>query len=244
MGYRGADVKLVAYLRVSTRAQADEGFGLEVQAEAIEKWIAKHGHELVAVMRNEGVSGTREAVDHEGLSEALSAIESGAAEGLVVARLDRLARSLTVQEAVLATVWKTGGRAFSVDVDEIQRDDPDDPMRTFIRQVMGAAAQLERSMIASRMRAGRQAKHAAGGYAFGAPPYGSRTEKKALVPVPHEQAIITRMVDLRAQGHALRAIAAQLDQEGLRPRRAARWDASAIGRILNRLEKETTTLAA
>ena len=83
---KGAVMKLVAYLRVSTRAQADEGFGLDVQAEAIEKWIAKHGHELVATMRDEGISGTREAVDRPGLSDALTAIEDGRAEGLVVLR--------------------------------------------------------------------------------------------------------------------------------------------------------------
>lgn len=45
--------------------------------------------------------------------------------------LDRIARSLIVQEAVLAQLWTFGGHAFVVtDTAEIACDDPDDPMRT------------------------------------------------------------------------------------------------------------------
>jgi DNA invertase Pin-like site-specific DNA recombinase len=100
----------------------------------------------------------------------LTLIEKQSVDGLVVARLDRLARTLTVQEAVLAHVWKHGGKVFSCDVGEVFEDDPSDPMRTFVRQVMGAAAQLERGMIAARMRAGRERKAEKGGSAYGAPP--------------------------------------------------------------------------
>ena len=48
-------------------------------------------------------------------------------------------------------------------------DDPDDPSRTLIRQVLGAVSQYERSMIALRLRSGRRRKAQHGGYAFGAP---------------------------------------------------------------------------
>ena len=56
--------------------------------------------------------------------------------GVVVYNLDRLARKLTVQEGVLATVWDRGGSVFSLgDGGEVQQDDPDDPMRTAMRQM-------------------------------------------------------------------------------------------------------------
>jgi DNA invertase Pin-like site-specific DNA recombinase len=148
---------LVAYLRVSTVAQAEDGLGLDVQQQAIERWAAAGGHTLVATFRDEGISGTKDAADRPGLASALAAVEDGA-EGLVVYKLDRLARALTVQEAVLAQVWKSGGRAWAVDVGEVLRDDPDDPMRTAMRQMVGVFAQLERAMIAARMRAGRRLK--------------------------------------------------------------------------------------
>lgn len=53
-------------------------------------------------------------------------------------------------------------------------DEPDDPSRRMIRQVLGAVAEYEWSMIALRLRAGRRAKHLRGGYAYGAPRYGTR----------------------------------------------------------------------
>jgi hypothetical protein len=59
---------------------------------------------------------------------------------LILAKLDCLARSLTVQEAVLAKVWAAGGLVFAVDHGEVQPDDPDDPARTAFRQMMGVFA--------------------------------------------------------------------------------------------------------
>jgi len=144
-------VKLVAYVRVSTESQAEEGLGLEVQEQAIRAYAALHYQELVAITQDEGISGTKPAAERPGLTEALALIEDGGAEGLIVARLDRLARTLVVQEAVLGHVWKHTGRVFSVDVGEVLQDDPDDPMRTAMRQMMGVFAQLERAHISARL---------------------------------------------------------------------------------------------
>jgi len=131
--------------------------------------VKEHGHRLVALHRDEGISGTVEIDGREGLTEALAAIRFNGAQGLVVTTLDRLARSLTVQEAILAQVWSAGGKVFATDDGEVLADDPDDPARTFIRQVMGAVGQLERGLIARRLRRGRQHKAETGGYAWGAP---------------------------------------------------------------------------
>lgn len=230
-----APSRLAAYLRVSTDQQAEHGMGLNIQERAIRRWAKQHGHKLVGVFRDEGMSGAKEAADRPGLAAAVETVERRQAAGLVVYRLDRLARSLTVQEAVLGHVWRHGGKVFAVDTGEVPADDPTDPMRTFVRQVMGAAHQLERGLITARMRAGRELKAERGGYAgFGSPPYGTRAEGKELVPDSEEQTAIARMVELRAEGRSLREIAAALDAEGHRPRRAGRWHSMQVGRVLAR----------
>ena len=145
-------MKVVAYARVSTRGQAEDGLGLSVQAEGIEKWAKANGLELVAIVTDEGISGTRDAWDRPGLTEALTMLENGSADGLVVHRLDRLARSLTVQEAILAHLWRLGRAMFTVDSGPVLQDDPDDPMRTAMRQMAGVFAQLERAMLVKRLR--------------------------------------------------------------------------------------------
>src|SRR5437773_922223 len=82
---------------------------------------------IVITSRDEGVSGSHGADLRTGLHNALVAVKGRTVDGLVVYRLDRLARKLTVQEAALAKVWDLGGTVFAVDLGEVARDDPDDP---------------------------------------------------------------------------------------------------------------------
>lgn len=226
----------VAYERVSTDRQAEEGFGLDVQDQQIRAWCERNGHRLVTVYRDEGISGTKDTADRPGLAKALTALE-GSAELLVVARLDRLARALTVQEAVLAQAWKRGGRVVAVDAGEIMPDDPDDPMRTAMRQMMGVFAQLDRAMMVARMRAGRRAKELTGGYAGrGSPRFGQRAEEGALVADSLEQSTIARIVELSGEGLSLRQIGDRLTAEGRFPKRGGRWHPTVVRRVLARVE--------
>ncbi|MCU1372526.1 MAG: resolvase [Ilumatobacteraceae bacterium] len=230
-------LRLVSYLRVSTEQQLD-GYGLQVQAEAVASWASKHGHRIVQVCTDEGISGTADAVDREGLSCAISAIEAGESDGLLVARMDRLARALTTQEAILAHIWRHQGRVLTADQGEVLADDPDDPMRTFLRLVVGSAAQLDRSLIVKRLRDGRQAKAAAGGYTAGSPRYGWRAESGELVEDPVEQAVIARMVELKASGLSMNAIATALTAEGAPSKRGGIWRADAVARVLDPAARE------
>ena len=136
-------MNLVAYGRASSEGQLHD-FGLDVQEAAIRAWALSSAHHIQLFCIDEGVSGTLDASKRPGLACALEALREGTAEGLVVARLDRLARSLAVQEAALAAIWRLGARAFTADAGEVHEDDPDDPVRTALRQMRGAFAQLDR----------------------------------------------------------------------------------------------------
>lgn len=229
-------MNLVGYLRVSTDRQAEEGFGLTVQQRAIQRWAKANGHKVTHWTRDEGVSGANGIEERPGLREAVALVKNKDVDGLAVARLDRLARRLEVQEGVLAVLWKHGGHVFSVDSGEVVRDDPDDPMRTAMRQMMGVFAQLERATITARLRAGRRVKAEQGGYAgFGSPPFGYKAESGALVPDDEEQAVLARIGELRAAGASLREIAATLTDDGYRPKRSARWHPESLRRIVGRL---------
>jgi DNA invertase Pin-like site-specific DNA recombinase len=126
--------RLVALLRVSTDRQAEHGLGLEVQEVVIKQWAKPKGHRIVLWTRDEGVSGSDGLDTRDGLAEALGALRSRQAAGLVVYRLDRLARDLVVQEQLLAEVWRMGAEVFSTSPGEagFLTDDPDDPSRKLI----------------------------------------------------------------------------------------------------------------
>lgn len=235
--------RLVAYLRVSTIEQAAHGFGLAVQRKAIREAAKTLDARVVGWHADEGLSGALPAVDRPGLTEALDMIDNGDADGLIVRDLDRLARSVTVQEALLARVWMVPAAVVftSLPPQEVARDDPDDPMRTAMREMAGVFAGLERRMIAKRLRDGRRAKAAAGGHATGSPPYGWKSAKRspsnpngALVPVPAEQAALRRMRELRAGGASTHQIADVLTTEGHPTKRGGRWSSATVARILAR----------
>lgn len=229
-------MKLAAYLRVSSESQTD-GYGLDVQAAEVAAWARRHGGRIIAT-HTDVITGARDADDRPGLSAAIADVAEGRAAGLLIPKLDRLARSVTVQEVALALIWRDGGRIFSAEAGEIEKDDPDDPYRTAMREMAGVFAGLERRVIVKRLRDGRKAKAAAGKHAVGQYAYGQRGEgtgrDRDAVDDPGERAAIAFMQSLRQAGESYRAIAAALDTAGIRPRRAASWSGVAVRVILNR----------
>jgi len=227
-------VRVAAYLRVSTDRQADEGLGLELQEQAIRKWAKTNKHRLVAVLADQGVSGAKELDHRPALADALDLVRDGKVDAVVVYRLDRLARDLVLQEQLLAEFRRLGGDICSTSAAEAGylSDDPDDPSRKLIRQVLGAVSEYERAMIALRLRSGRRRKAEKGGYAYGSPPFGYTANEGALVADPAEQAVIRRASVLRAEGKSLREIAAVLDAEGHTTKRGRVWHPTTVARVL------------
>lgn len=229
-------MRVVGYLRVSTDRQAEEGLGLGIQEAAIRDWAEASGHELVSIYKDEGISGSNGIDTRIGLADALETLRSGDAAGLVVYRLDRLARDLVLQESLLADVWRMGCAVYSCSPAEgsYLSDDPDDPSRALIRQVLGAVSQYERSMIAMRLRSGRKRKRDGGGFAGGQVPFGKRNVDGVLVDDPREQAVIQRMRELQSEGRSLSAIAKALNEEGHQGKKATRWHHQTVSRVLSR----------
>jgi hypothetical protein len=76
---------------------------------------------------------------------------------------------------------------------------------------------------------------AAAGRRNGSYPYGFRElGYRRCAPDAAEQEVIARIRELWAAGESLRSIAAALDAEGRRPRRAERWSAPVVRNILMR----------
>lgn len=231
-------MRLVIYSRTSSQ-NGNGADSLDAQEEACRAWADEHGHEVVATFRDEALSGRLPVEQRPGLLAALLALEEGRADGLVVHRVDRLARELHVQEAALARAW---GVSDDVEVIEavdgpMRRDDPDDPMRTFVRQVMGASAQLERGLIAARLQGGRRRKAARGEWIGGHRlhrRFGYEVVDGQYVPVDSEQRVIDRMAELRGEGLSYRKVADTLNAEGSKPPTGREWHAAVVRKVLIR----------
>jgi DNA invertase Pin-like site-specific DNA recombinase len=224
----------VGYVRVSTDEQAEHGTGLDIQRDAITALAAELGAELTEIYADEGISGKDDLDSRIGLADALAALAPGTL--LLVYKLDRLARDLIVQEQMLAEAWRAGANVVPCSQAEriyCQPDDPNDPSRTLIRQILGAVAAYERSVIALRLRNGRRRKLRAVGYAGGPEPYGFTCEQ--------EQATLADVTIARAAGFTWREIAVMLNGTHRPKRNGEPWTGAEIHRTWHRYQDRTST---
>ncbi|WP_399559438.1 recombinase family protein [Streptomyces chartreusis] len=239
-------LRLVLARRVSTAGQAVDGYGLDAQEADGRKWARLQTTPSVNIVHvvtdgdsKAGKSGTTLIDERPGLMDALQWIADGKADGILAPNLDRLARELTVQEAVLSYVWAIGGRVFTADHGEHLEDDASDPMRTAMRQMRGVFHQLDRGLIIKRLTEGRAAKGARGGYAYGSPRFGQRAVDKELTVDERENAIAELMERWRdEEGLGIRAIAARANAEGLPSKRGGRWHPTTVARVLSPAARE------
>lgn len=229
----------VGYIRVSTATQAD-GFGPEIQEHAIREWFGDR-HRGFKLFRDEGVSG--KLLERPGLAEAIGAL--GKDDVLVVARLDRLARDLITQELLLREIRGRGARLISCAPGEQAwlTDDPDDPSRKLIRQLLGAVSEYERAMVTLRLRLGRARKRATdGGTGFtgGEAPFGWRSAGGGLLKEEvREQMVLGVMRRMREEGSTYERVATALNMRGedYRPRRGRAWDKQSVHKRLKVAER-------
>lgn len=229
-------LKLIGYRRVSTAGQVDR-YGLPAQETDLRAYARSHDEiKLVRIETDGAKPGSLPPDERPGLLAALKAIGRGEADGLLVpGDLDRLARELVMQEAVLSRVWKLGGVVHTTTRGEVAPDDPDDPMRTALRQFMGVIAQLDRALVVKRMRNGRKAKAAAGGYAgYGSPAFGQRSVDGQLVADEREAAVAAEIRQMRQAGQSFRQIADALNTAGRAPKRGGVWHPMTVQRVLAR----------
>lgn len=224
-------MRVVGYVRVSTDEQASHGQSLDAQRAKIEAYAQLYDLELVAVVADAGQSG--KSLNREGLQRALSMLSKGLADGLVIAKLDRLTRSVGDWQALIDGYFgdKAGKQLFSVG-DSI---DTRTAAGRLVLNVLLSVAQWEREAIGERTRDALQHKigkgERCGKVRFG---YDLAPNGKTLVPNSAEQRAIGLIRKLRAAGESLRAIAAELNRRGIPTKEGRPWIHMSVAGILAR----------
>lgn len=140
--------RMIGYVRVSTAEQAASGLGLADQEKRIREEARHRGWHLVRIERDEGASG--KSLDRPGLRRALEVIAAGRADGLIVAKLDRLSRSV-IDFGELLVWFREEAKATLVALD--LGVDTSTAAGELVANVFAAVAQWERSVIAERTKA-------------------------------------------------------------------------------------------
>lgn len=137
--------KVAAYLRVSTTEQTT---GLESQERVLRQYCEQNGIKNVEFFSDHGISGTKSS--RPALDRMMVEVESGSVSTVVVYSFSRFARSTTHLLNAL-TKFKAKGVQF---VSLTERIDTNSPVGMAMFSILAAISQLERDLIADRVKCG------------------------------------------------------------------------------------------
>lgn len=212
-------MRLVGYCRVSTDNQREEGT-IALQEHELREFCRVGGHELVAIYKDEGVRGDDD--NRPGLGKLIDFLESSLnIDGVLIYKLDRLARDLYLQEHIIRELSNLGFKLLSTKETDL---DSKEPMRVAFRQFSGMIAELEKTMIKWRLSGGRLNKARQGGYAGGRRAFGySVTAENELVVNPEQAPTVAKIISLRRKKLSYHEIARQLNQQGIPSPAGSMW---------------------
>lgn len=221
----------IAYCRVSTDLARQE-LGAEAQHDAIRRWAAKEGV-TIARWFDEEVSGGAELARRPILLQAMAAVAAEGAGLLVVHRLDRFSRDPLTAALAEAELRRHGASLACAD----GGGGGTDPTAELIRGVLLAVGRFERAMIRARIRSALAVKRSRGELT-GRAPFGFRRgpDGKALEEHPAEQAALTRVRELRAEGRTLEAVIAQAASEGHLSRTGRPFTLAAVHKLVSGID--------
>lgn len=150
-------MKVITYARVSTQEQGDSQLGLEAQRRVMSAWVeARKGD--VKLWRTFAEVGSAADLERPQLAHALAMLDQGSYDTLVVAKLDRLSRSVADFAAVCDRAKRMGWRIVVLDIGI----DMSTPTGELVANILMSVAQWERRMISVRTTEALAAKKARG----------------------------------------------------------------------------------
>lgn len=222
-------VKTAQYLRVSTDKQADEGYGLAAQRSELDAYCEAQGWHVEPdhVYIDAGLSGKTD--ERPAFQAMMAAAQAGQIGRIVTLKLDRIARNL---KNLLQTVDTLKGFGCTLIVKK-EAFDTGTPQGLFVFQMLGAVAELERSMIGERVQSGRVAKASEGGYLGSRCPLGYRYLNGEFLITERAQ-VVKEIFSMGLQGMGLRAIARHLETTDTQtPSGKGSWTPAGVKHILS-----------
>lgn len=221
----------VILARVSTDEQAQSGAGINGQIDACKSFVERNPQPVSQIFIEEDFSGSLPLTKRPVLQEAIASLKRG--DTLLVHKRDRLSRGEPfVQGMIEHEIRRRGGTLRSV---MGEGTDGDDPTSILIRRITDVFSEHERRMIGQRTSSALQAKKRRN-ERVGEIPYGYSlgADGVHLEENPAQQAVIRRILSLRASGASIRAICKKLDSEDVPPAKASQWGTATVLRLIRR----------
>jgi DNA invertase Pin-like site-specific DNA recombinase len=221
-------MRAIGYCRVSTDKQSENGVSLEAQTEKIRAMAVVHGFELIEVVQD---GESAKSLHRPGMQRVLEMVRRREIAAVIIAKLDRLTRSVKDLCELLELFEHRGVALISV----AESLDTSSAAGRLVMNIMAAVSQWEREAIGERTRDALQHKRGqgerVGNIAFG---YRLATDGKHVEPDTGEQTVLGEIRRLRDSGVSLRRIATALNGRALKTRRGTVWRVEHVARICSR----------
>ena len=220
--------KYYGYIRVSTGTQAEKGYGLDAQREAIEKYAAANGITITNIYQDAGISGNiddmaddDELTKREALMHMLAAVEPK--DTIIVLNTSRLWRGSLAGALVRRELMKHKTNVISIEQPNYDLYTKD-PNEYFMNTIIEAMDVYERMSIALKLARGRSVKAHKGDKPAGLCPYGYQyTEDKKAVEINQDEAKTVKFIFTEIQkGSSIQSIADALNANGIPTRFAGK----------------------
>jgi len=211
-------MRAIGYCRVSTDKQADFGCSLEAQQEKVRAMTVVQGADLSEVIVDAGESA--KSLNRPGMERLLELVDARLVDVVIIAKLDRLTRSVKDLAELLGKFTRRGVALVSV----AESLDTGTAAGRLVLNIMVSVSQWEREAIGERtkdaMRHKRSKGERVGTVRFG---YRLASDGMQLEADEAEQSILSRIRGMRAAGHTMRQIADALNRQGYTTRRGTAW---------------------
>ena len=229
-----ASNRVIAYVRVSTSRQVEDGNSIASQSEKIRKYVKNRGLRLMSkdIIIDEGVSGGIPFEERAGGKLVMKRVESGKFGHIISLKLDRMSRD---QIDAVQTIDMLDAEGISVHfVDWFGNSlDTRSPMGRFMLQLVASLAEMERGLIAERTRDGMEYLRR-NKMRFTHSIYGWNVRKDgSLVPNWKEQDTIDYMIwQMEGNGMSATSVARSLNKRGLEGKKGGKWQSNGVIRTV------------
>lgn len=193
-------MECVAYMRVSTEKQAEEGNGLESQKRDIDNFCRKNSLVVSDWYVDDGYTGTN--MDRPELQRLVNDCTKKRVKCVVAFKLDRLSRSMIDGLYLIERVFQPNGIIFKCVHDSVSYDSP---MEQAYTQMMAVFAQLDKNTMQLRMRGGMLERVKQGYWMGGGNTphcYTYNQEKGILIPIEERKEQANKALDLYIAGNS------------------------------------------
>jgi len=210
-------MKVLGYIRVSTKLQSEKGNSLKLQSSKIKDYCRLNDFNLIEIYEDRGISGM--SIDkRDGYKEMVEYLTNNKIDGVVVWSLSRLGRKMKDVVEFMDTLKQNNINFFSIK----ENLSNNDKVGSLIMNILGSINEFEVEVIRERIKDVKRNKKE-NGEVYGRLKYGWNNENGKLIKNTYEFSIIKRVKNLRSRGYSWRKIANRLNDDNIQSKDGNIW---------------------